>query len=216
MLEKRYDLYSAEFKKNPHPIYSAMRQEAPIFHHPGLGDDFNVWFVTRYEEAEMVLRDHQRFVKNYRQAASDEELANWQEPEGIFRYLDSHMLNMDPPDHTRLRSLVSKVFTARRINALESRVQEMADALIDKVIDEGEMDLIDDYAFPLPIIVISEMLGIPTSERDNFRRWSEAFIDPAITPEQQAAFVPTMTEFVQYLGQIISLLLSKPKRLVIN
>jgi len=163
MLERVYDLYSADFKKNAHKTYATMRQAGRICYHPGMDDDFNVWFVTGYEDVEMVLRDHQRFVKDYRHVATPEQLAKWQEPDELFSRLDDHMLNMDPPDHTRLRALVSKVFTARQINKLQPRVQEMADALIDKVIDQGEMDLIDDYAFPLPITVISEMLGIPTS-----------------------------------------------------
>ena len=204
MLERVYDLYSADFKKNAHKTYATMRQAGRICYHPGMDDDFNVWFVTGYEDVEMVLRDHQRFVKDYRHVATPEQLAKWQEPDELFSRLDDHMLNMDPPDHTRLRALVSKVFTARQINKLQPRVQEMADALIDKVIDQGEMDLIDDYAFPLPITVISEMLGIPTSERDNFRRWSEAFINQTTATENRSEFISLMTEFVQYLGQIIA------------
>jgi len=204
MLERVYDLYSTDFKKNAHTIYATMRQAGPACYHPGMTDDFNVWFVTSYEDVEMILRDHQRFVKEYRHVATPEELADWQEPEGIHRFLDKHMLNLDPPDHTRLRSLVSKTFTARRINGLESRVQEMADALIDKVMDQGEMDLIDDYAFPLPIIVISEMLGVPTSQRNNFRRWSEIFINEPVTPAQKEEFKSQMPKFVEYLGQIIA------------
>src|SRR5262249_32370105 len=102
-------------------------------------------------------------------------------PEAM-QYIQTIMLRRDPPDHTRLRRLVSKVFTPRMVEQLRSRVQAIADALLDAVADRGEMDLIDHYAFPLPIIVISEMLGVPATDRHQFRRGSDVLMAAVVTP----------------------------------
>ena len=93
------------------------------------------------------------------------------------------MLDTDPPDHERLRALVSKAFTPRLIERMHPRVQEIADALLDAVQDKGEMDLIDDYAFPLPITVIAELLGVPVEDRNKFREWSDATVSGDTTQE---------------------------------
>jgi cytochrome P450 len=114
------------------------------------------------------------------------------------------MLNRDPPDHTRLRMLVHKAFTPQLIEGLRQRIQHIADELIDAMVGRGEVDLIDAFAFPLPIIVISEMLGLPPEERDRVRRWADAFVsNPEQDPEavRMMKLIPYVEEFAAYLRQ---------------
>ena len=206
-----YDLYSPTFKANPYPTYAAMREQAPVCRNPGLDGQSLLWFITRYEEAEAVLRDQKRFVKNYRATLTPEEQAKLPPEPRLERLLNQHLLNMDGADHVRLRSLVSKAFTAQRVNRLQGRIQTIADELLDKVQDQGHMDLIDDYAFPLPIIVIAEMLGVPAADRDRFRVWSNTFVSPSFTPEGWAQTEKLMIEFTNYLGQVFAERRRNPK-----
>ena len=102
-------------------------------------------------------------------------------------YVESHMLNRDGDDHKRLRRLVSKAFTPRMIEQLRPRIQEIADDLLDPVVADGEMELVSTFAFPLPITVIAELLGVPAADRDQFREWSDAFVTPALDPDCRRA-----------------------------
>lgn len=201
---RRYDLYSDTFKANPYPTYATMREQEPICYHAGLQDDERYWFVTRYTDAELILRDHQRFVKNYRNTRTAAELAQMPTPPRLAQLLDGHMLNRDGDDHQRLRNLVNKAFTTRIVTGMEQRVQGIADDLLDRVEAEGEMDLIDDYAFPLPIVVIAELLGIPATDRNRFRDWSDAFVVPARSEEEWQRHEQLLHEFTDYLTVIFA------------
>lgn len=143
------DLLDPDFKANPYPVYARLRSEAPV-HRVTLPDGRGMWLVTRYEDVSAVLRD-ERFVKDWRNAMTPEQLAQVPPIPEVMKPLSRNMLDTDPPDHERLRALVQKAFTPRLIERMRPRVQELADALLDAVRDKGEMDLIDDYAFPLPI-----------------------------------------------------------------
>jgi cytochrome P450 len=126
--------------------------------------------------------------------------------------LSRNMLDMDPPDHQRLRSLVSKAFTPRLIERLRPRVQAIADGLLDAVQDRGEMDLIDDYAFPLPITVIAELLGVPAEDRDSFREWSDAAVSGNTTQEHlDKVLIPHMQAFTDYLHALFEEKRKNPK-----
>jgi cytochrome P450 len=114
-------------------------------------------------------------------------------------FIDSNMLNRDGDDHRRLRRLVSKAFTPRMIERLRPRVQEIADDLLDPVVPEGAMDLVSAFAFPLPITVIAELLGVPPADRDRFRVWSDAMVRPALAAAELERFGALMTDFVAYL-----------------
>ena len=109
------------------------------------------------------------------------------------------MLNRDGDDHRRLRKLVSKAFTPRMIEQLRPRIQEIADELLDPVVADGEMELVSTFAFPLPITVIAELLGVPPADRDQFREWSDAFVRPALDAAELERFGVQMVEFVAYL-----------------
>jgi cytochrome P450 len=157
------DLFAPEFKANPYPIYRELRHDSPV-RAVDVPNGGRLWLVTRYADARQVLADP-RLSKQVPQADLDPGE----------RLLSQHMLSADPPDHTRLRRLVTKVFTAGRIEALRPRVREIADDLADRL-DGGKADLIAEFAFPLPITVICELLGVPLDDRDQFREWSNALV----------------------------------------
>ncbi len=201
---QRYDLYSDKFKADPYPTYRAMRDEAPLCYHQGFDENERIWFVTRYADAAVVLRDHKRFVKNYRNTRTPEELAQMKPPSPLWALLDGHMLNQDGENHLRLRTLVNKAFTARIVNNVQPRVQGIADELLDRVAAKGNMDLIDDYAFPLPIVVIADLLGVPDTDRSRFRAWSDAFVVPARDKDEGERHEKLLQEFVEYLATIFA------------
>jgi cytochrome P450 len=207
----QYDLYSDASKRNPYPIYAAMRGQAPVLRHAGFMENEQFWFVTGYAEAETVLRDHKRFVKNYRNTLTAEQRAQLPPMPRLAQLLDQHMLNQDGADHARQRTLVNKAFTTKIINSMQERVQRMADELLDQVQAKGAMDLIDDYAFPLPIVVIAEMLGIPPADRDRFRAWSDAFVTPARSEAEWQQHERLLNEFIAYLGAVFAARRQEPR-----
>jgi cytochrome P450 len=151
------------FIANPYPAYRALRETMPVWRSP-----FGRTFLARYEDSALLLRDR-RLGKD---SADPETLIRRFGPtalqESAVVELSNMMLMKDPPDHTRLRGLVTKVFTARRIEDLRPGIQAITDRLLDKVQSTGEMDAIRDLAFPLPMLVICELLGIPEEDRAEF------------------------------------------------
>ena len=203
------------YKANPYPTYAELRSEAPVYR-ATLPDGRGVWLVTRYEDVVAVLKD-ERFVKDWRKAMTPEQLAQIPSIPEAMRPLSENMLDKDPPDHERLRRLVSKAFTPRLIERMRPRVQEIADALLDAVEEGGEMDLIDDYAFPLPIIVIAELLGVPAEDRNKFREWSNAAVSGDTTQEYvEKVLLPHMEAFVGYLRAMFEEKRKNPKEDLIS
>ena len=181
--------FDDESLQDPHAFYALLREEGPV-HEAMLPMGTRAWVVTRYPDARAALSDA-RLSKDVERSS---ELMRQFRPTGeepsdsgdMFR----HMLNMDAPDHTRLRKLVTKAFTARRIEGLRPRVQEISDGLIAKMVanaDAGPMDLLDEFAFPLPITVISELIGVPDDARDDFRAWSNTMLQSGPREAAQAA-----------------------------
>src|SRR5258705_6627392 len=121
---------------------------------------------------------------------------SWVPP--MFRPLERNMLDLDPPDHTRLRALVHKAFTPNLIGQMRDRIQTLADELLDGVASKGEMDLINDYALPLPMTIITEILGVPTSDRDKFHKWSKAVVS-LTSPKATLRVIPSVWMFIRYL-----------------
>jgi cytochrome P450 len=198
--ERKYDLYSDAFRADTYATFARMREEDPVLCQPGIDGESPIWFVTRYDDAEAVLLNDERFVRDPRLALPPELLAEWSAglPDAI-AFIESHMLNRDGDDHRRLRRLVSKAFTPRMIDGLRPRIQEIADGLIDPVAGAGEMELVSTYAFPLPITVIAELLGVPPADRDRFRAWSDAMVRPALAADELERFGALMVEFAEYL-----------------
>ncbi len=196
------DPFDPNFKANPYPIYAQLRSTAPV-HHVTLPDGRGVWLVTRYDDVASVLKD-ERFAKDWRNAPSPEQLTHLSPVSKELAKLQiGNFLYVDPPDHQRLRGLVSKAFTPRLIERMRGRVQAIADALLDAVQDKGEMDPIGDYAYPLAITVITELLGVPAEDRHKFREWSITAVSLDRTQEYvEKIFVPHMRALTDYLQAI--------------
>ncbi|MHB9753321.1 cytochrome P450 family protein [Streptomyces sp. BYX5S] len=169
------ELFTWEFASDPYPAYAWLREHAPV-HRTTLPSGVEAWLVTRYADARQALAD-QRLSKN---PDHHDEPSHAKGKTGIpgerKAELMTHLLNIDPPDHTRLRRLVSKAFTPRRVAEFAPRVQELTDDLIDAFAAEGEADLIHDFAFPLPIYAICDLLGVPREDQDDFRDWAGMMI----------------------------------------
>jgi len=148
------------FVADPYPIYRRLRTEDPVHRSP-----MGFWVLTRYEDVVAALRDP-RLAK---EAIAAFVAARFGAPVPI---MGLSMLDRDPPDHTRLRSLVSKAFTPRVVEGLRPRIQQIVDGLIARALDKGSMDLIEEFAYPIPVNVICEMLGVPVEDHERFRGWS--------------------------------------------
>jgi cytochrome P450 len=197
---RKYDLYSDAFRADTYTTFAQMREHDPVFCQPGVDGETPIWFVTRYDDAVAVLLGDETFVRDPALALSPEELAAFTESTpDVFAFVDNHMLNKDGADHRRLRRLVTKAFTPRMVERLRPRIQEIADELIDRVAAQGEMDLVEAFAFPLPITVIAELLGVPVADRERFREWSNAIVTPALSPDALSGFGAQMQAFVDYL-----------------
>jgi len=159
-------LFGPEMLADPYPFYRRLREAHPVLRMAEL----DAWIVTSYESVNAALRNPQlssdRFPRLRQRLAS--------------RGLDSlaedrvrSMIHMDPPDHTRLRGLVNKAFTPKTVEAMAGHIQEIIASLLDVVKSRGRMDIIEDFAYPLPVTVIAEMLGVPAEDRARFKHWSD-------------------------------------------
>ena len=202
---QRYDLYSHDFRRTTRETYALMRAESPVHLQPGLDGETPIWFVTRYDDVLALLTDNERFVVDPKLALTPEELAAFEDagPTPDER-VSENLLAKDGEDHRRLRRLVTKAFTPRIVEQLRPRIQEIADDLVDRVAERGSMELVDDFAFPLPITVIAELLGIPVEDRQRFREWSSNVVTPALTPELQEIAARRGDEFVAYLDDLFA------------
>jgi cytochrome P450 len=193
--------YDGASLQDPHGFYALLREEGPV-HEAVLPLGTKAWIITRYPDARAALNDARlskdadgisRLMNQYQQDQQTQQTETDQA--GVtFR----HMLSADPPDHSRLRKLVTKAFTARRIEALRPRVQEISDTLLAKMVENagnGPMDLLDEYAFPLPITVICELIGVPDDQRDEFRAWTNTALSTGPRDEAQAASM-AMTQYL--------------------
>ena len=171
------------FRRNPYLQYSRLRAEEPV-HRSGA---LQAWVLTRYADCMAVLRDPATYSSDARQAGGQVgELIREQRaasPLGEARTL----LTIDPPAHTRMRGIVNRAFTARRVAALRPRIEEIARDLLTSAPERGEFDLISTLARPLPVIVIAELLGVPSADRDRFARWSSAIAATTDLRSSQAA-----------------------------
>jgi cytochrome P450 len=163
--EPLFDPLSPEYIRDPYPFYERLRSTDPVHlteHH--------AYLASRHAEVSLVLRD-KRFGKDFVERTVRRYGPKIME-EPVFRSMSHWMLQQDPPDHTRLRGLVVKAFTARRVEDMRPRIQQIVDQTIDAVIDSGHMDLIEDFAFRLPVTIICDMLGIPEEHREAFYKGS--------------------------------------------
>lgn len=157
-----------EFLSNPYPTFARLREEAPVL----WSERGKYWLVSKYDDVSAILRDlhYEKGLK--RMQAFDPILKFIPQVAKVLESRGKSMLHQNPPEHTRLRSLVNKAFTPSMITNLRPHIQQIASDLLDKVEKNGEMDLITDFAFVLPVTVIAEMLGVPPEDRNRFKEWS--------------------------------------------
>jgi cytochrome P450 len=181
--EPLFNPLAPEFIRDPYPHYERLRSTDPVHITP-----HGMYLASRHAEVSLVLRD-KRFGKDFVERSKRRYGPKIME-EPIFRSMSHWMLQQDPPDHTRLRGLVVKAFTARHVEDMRPRIQEVVDQTLDRIADRGRMDLIEDYAFRLPVTIICDMLGIPEEHREAFYSGSRdggRILDPVpLTPSEIA------------------------------
>ena len=202
-----FDPFAPGFTDDPYPQYAVMRAEAPVYQHP-----FGFWLLTRYDDVSWLLRAGL--------SVEDRNVAD-----GTFRQLqdqmygdqvpaaDKSMLDRDPPDHTRLRKLVSKAFTPRAVEALRPRITGLVDSMLDAIAGQGRVDLVDTLAFPLPFTVIAEMLGTPPADHERIRQLSGTVVrslEPVADPALVAAIAAADAELTAIAADMIAWKRSNP------
>jgi len=189
--------FSDDFRRDPYPTYASLRGASPVLHEPQSG----AWLVFDYDGVKRTLHDQGSFAS----AVS---------PEGgpTSRWL----IFMDPPRHTRLRALIVKAFTPRVVEGLEPRIRALSRELLDRTITRGTMDLVTDYAAPLPMMVIAELLGVPLVDRPRFLRWTDVMLGLAATVSGDdtgraaEAFAAATGEMADYVGALVATRRSVP------
>ena len=186
--------FTAEYFQDPLAHLARLRESRPVA--PVIMPDAErVWLITRYEDVRAALADA-RLSADVRKFPS----GYWAETDPVSAVLREHMLNLDHPDHTRLRRLVTKAFNPRRIAELRPRITAITSALVGSMAGHDEADLIESFAFPLPVTVICELLGIPVADRGAFGAWSQAILSSAVSPQEfrsaRAAMYGYVTELL--------------------
>ena len=197
-----FNPFEPGFFDDPYRQYAALREHDPVHRSP-----LEVWVLFRYDDIVGVLRDSSLSVQvdNATPTARMQMFAE-QAPEERERGAHS-ILNVDPPDHTRLRRLVSKAFTPKMVHELRPRIQALVDDALDAMAARGEADVIGDLAFPLPFTVISEMLGMPDGNRDEVRGWSHTLtktLDPILSPEEVDAALAAANNMQSHIQDVLA------------
>ncbi|GGN79356.1 cytochrome P450 hydroxylase [Streptomyces albiflavescens] len=188
------------FMADPFPLYRQLREDGPV-RRAVVAGGLEAWLVTRYEDGLAALSDS-RLSSDVRDASDPRLLERLPatERESMLRT----MLRSDPPDHTRLRRLVSKAFTARRVAELRPRVQEITDQLLDAIVPAGKADLVEDFALPLPVTVIRELLGVPVADRHDFQRWTDEMILQGDEPPDPVRVGRAWRQMRSYLTRLLA------------
>jgi len=173
----QFNPMAPELITDPYPLYRRLLQEDPVHLSP-----MGAWVLTRYADVAAVLRD-----PRFGRAGFQDFMLATVGPGPVQAAFSKWMLFLDPPDHSRLRTLVSQAFTPRTVEGMRPHIQELVDGLLDPIQDAGSMDLMEQFAYPLPVLVICEMLGVPAEDHEQFHDWSFALaltLDfPLLTPE---------------------------------
>jgi cytochrome P450 len=193
---------SPDFVRDPYPVYARLRAEGPL-HHVRDPDGEDLWLIVGYEACRTAFTDA-RLSRDWTGSGDIRQIHNTDADQPAL----AHMLMRDPPDHTRLRRLVAREFTPRRIESLAPRIQQITDELLDAMLarEERRTDLIASFAFPLPMTVICELLGVPELDRDAFRGWSNEMV-ARTSPEAEAHAYEQMPA---YLVELIAAKREKP------
>ncbi|HEU4915864.1 MAG TPA: cytochrome P450 [Acidimicrobiia bacterium] len=204
-----FDPYSPEFLEDPYPVYTRLRLESPVFHDPA----WELTFFTRHADVSAILRDREHFGRDFRHRLDPAEV-----DEGLYRriyppqwpswsrYIRESFIDLEPPRHTRLRRLVSQAFTRRSSEVFRPRLEKAADQILDRVLEEGKLEVIEDFATPIPVAMIAELMGIPSDDHAQLLRWSHAIVkvfDKNVTPVEGDAAEQATIDFVAYLKGVI-------------
>ncbi|WP_437733996.1 cytochrome P450 [Sorangium sp. So ce1335] len=172
------NLFSEDMRRNPYPLYDQIRSSSPVLHYP----PSDLWMIFDHDGVRRALHDHEAFSSVV--SPPGNRTSEW-------------LIFSDPPRHTKLRALISRAFTPRAVAELEPRIRALSRELLDRTIERGEMDLVEDYAVPLPLLVIAEMLGAPVEDQPRFKRWSDVILDLSYTvsgSEEAARAIAAFTE----------------------
>ncbi len=193
-------IFDQQFKSNPYPFYSTLRNAGKSVAWVRLPAGVEVWLVTGYSEARKLLRDP-RLSKDSRHAGPDWHVKYLKVDDGTPYFIVPHLVTMDPPNHTRLRALVAREFSPQRIKQLRPYIEGIAAELLDKIAPLGKADLIEAFALPLPLRVICEMLGVPIADQPLFRRWVKLLVSAEL--EQQSSIPSAVGELYEYMQVLI-------------
>lgn len=202
------DLASQTHKASAHAVYAHLRRDAPICRIK-LAAGQQAWLLTRYEDVSRLLKDD-RLAKDPANALTPEMLAKQPQIPRLLAPLTRNMLGMDDPDHARLKKLVQAGFTPKRMDQLAGKTEEIAQILIHKLRGQTTFDLIQSFALPLPVEVISELLGVPGPDRGKFARWSQVLLSAPIGSWRVVLSLPGMISFMRYLRKLIAIKRAKP------
>jgi cytochrome P450 len=192
------DPFGIEWRQDPWPIYRRFQDEAPLHHYPDGG-----WLLTRWDDCTAVLRDR-RFGSDPSKLNETGRAAIG--THDVYQPGTSVLLFLDPPDHTRIRSLVSKAFTPKVVSGLRPWLEDLVESLLDAKIETGELEVLGDLGYPLPAEVICQLLGVPTSDRDQFRDWSAAasrLLDGNLEPADQEAGGTAALALFTYFAELL-------------
>jgi len=212
-----YDPRSPAFQADPYPALARMRELGPVHFHEFEKPDGSrepVWVLPRWSDCVALLRDPRMTAEKDFGAVLPLAPPAGAEAHPLVRTYLGMMLFRDPPDHTRLRTLVNKAFTPRRVERLRPRVQALVDELLDAAAPAGRMDLVADLAVPLPIIVIAELLGVPVEDRERLKVWSDhvaMLIDGTLREEHLGVALPSFGELVDYLKHVVEARRKEPQ-----
>lgn len=204
MRRSAIDISSPLFKADPYPFYAQLRAEHPAFPIK-LPDGQTAWLLTRYDDALSALKDR-RFSKDKLNAGQKQPWIP-----AFFKPLARNMLDLDDPDHARLRGLVHKAFTPKIVESMRQGIESLTEKLLDAALRRGRMDLVRDYALPLPTAIIAQMLGVPAGEQHKFHRWSSAIVSSQSSKWGTVWAVPNAIAFVRYIRRLIRLRRDEPQ-----
>lgn len=207
---KAYDLFSPKFKANPFATYARMRDEAPVYAHQA-PDGSTIWYITRYEDVLQVLQDNVNYCKDPRNCGVPGLVGSAARRTATQRLINENMLFSDPPEHTRLRALVSQAFAPQRVEQMSGFILDTAERLLQEMSGRGKGDLISAYALPLPVIVICELLGIPDADRGQVAVWSQGIISPGSRNLNYSRRKEHVQALVRYLDRMFARRLRRPE-----
>ncbi len=192
------------FYTNPYPYYDELRAKAPVFY----WEEYDIWCLTRWHDVDALLRNR-KFGRTVLHMRTREEMGWDPIPDRVQDFYDVELyslLELEPPEHSRIRGLVQKAFMARQINHMRGRIADICDRLLDKMEDEAEVDVLSAYASTLPVSVIAEMLGVPLDMTDHLLDWSHAMVrmyQMGCTEADQDKAIVATRAFVSYLRDLI-------------